>query len=245
MLKKDVFESLQTILKYRINVSPDYLFYYIDNWGDENFFNDIIRDECRADYYKTGASKIVLFYDDIENWVVKLPYFGEYDAGEEYKEYNSDNCLYYERADYNLYEYDLDPGNYCEIESFLAEKAEAEGLGKLFAKTYYIKDFDGVPVYVSEKIEKTVNCFHKIKYQKQDSCKRAEYLYNCYKNECEQAGLYNNKIFSFFIDQYGQKKTENLIRFISEYRIEDLTSYNMGFDRFGKIKIIDYSSFHN
>ena len=238
MIKQDVFDSLKTIFSYRIHFSSDYLYYYTDDcYPDE--YNENICYGCRASDYNSGATKIVLYYDDIQNWVVKLPFFGDFDPSAE--EEDMDCYRYFSGANrYIPIDYD---DNYCEVEAYLTKRAEEEGVVDMFAKTYFLGWINTIPVYVSERVEKTVynadNNYKRIK-----SAAETQSLYDFYNTELDTAGLYDESTFRYFVDQYGVKKAEKLINFIMKYNIDDLSDSNIGFDKNGKIKIIDYSGFH-
>lgn len=239
MLTDEKFNSLQIIFKHRIKVNNDYLYIYHDEYDDEEpDWNEHIEEHCGACDYATGASKIVLFYEDIENWVVKLPFFGDYyESTGEYTNY----------CKANKYLPICSDNDYCEAEAYLTDKAIEYGVGDMFAKTYYLGNLNGVPVYVSEKIEETVASGRgNYNYFRINSAKETQELFNFYSYELDEAGFspYNESTLRFFVDQYGQKKTEKMIQFIMDYQIDDLHSANIGFDKCGKIKIIDYSGFH-
>lgn len=239
MLTDSKFESLKTIFKYRIKIDSDHLYVYHDEYDDEESdWNKYIKKCCGARNYATGASKIVLFYKDIENWVVKLPFFGDYyESTGEYSDY----------CEADKYLPICSDNDYCEAEAYLTNKAIEYGVGDMFAKTYYLGNLNGVPVYISEKIEETVASGRKnYSYSRINSAKETQELFNFYSYELDEAGFssYNEPTLRFFVDQYGQKKTEKLIQFIMDYQIDDLHSANIGFDKCGKIKIIDYSGFH-
>lgn len=238
MLTDSKRENLKTIFKHRININVDYLYIYHDEYdNEESDWNEYIEENCGACDYATGASKIVLFYNDIENWVVKLPFFGDYfESTGEYSDYTE--------ADKYLPVYNTN--DYCEAEAYLTEKAVEYGIGDMFAKTYYLGSLNGIPTYISEKVEETV-CGHygHYEYSRANSAQETQELYNFYSTELDEAGLYYEQpTFRYFVDQYGQKKAEKLIQFIMDYNIDDLHSANIGFDKTGKIKLIDYSGFH-
>ena len=237
MIQQEVFNSLKTIFSYRICTSPDYLYYYTGGcYPDE--YNENICYDCKASDFKSGATKIVLYYNDIENWVVKLPYYGDFDPTAE--EEGMDCYRYFCGANEHVpTEYD---DNYCEVEAYLSKQAEIEGVADMFAKTYYLGMLNNIPVYVSEKAETTVYDTNE-DYRRINSAAETQSLYDFYDNELDMAGLYDKSTFRYFVDQYGVQKAEKLINFIMKYNIDDLSDTNIGFDKYGKIKIIDYSGF--
>ena len=74
----------------------------------------------------------------------------------------------------------------------------------------------------TEKIAKTLRSKYEIDY-----------------SFCEGDGLLA------FINCYGEERTEDLVLFLEEYRIEDLHNGNIGYDLYGNVKIIDYSGWYD
>ena len=220
-----------------LNLDDCYVWHDEDGYEFEGHYDDIAS-SCRADDYAYGCSKLVLFYEALPNWVVKIPFIGEH-----YEEDNS--WVDFQNANrYNLFPI-ADDNDYCAIEAYLAEEATEYGLEKMFAQTFFLTEINGVKIYLSEKIENDYYSCCCRKYKDKNSARRAEWLRDSYcKTDIEKYVLTGVDL-AFFIDAYGLWQTELLIAFLTDYKVEDLHHGNIGFDNNGNIKLIDYSGFSN
>lgn len=219
-------------------VSNDFSIWRCYNWccdaydscGEEDYSDVVFL--CRANRYENGVTKIVLFYDDLPNWVIKIPILGNYI--EEIDEYRDFSCS------------GTGSGNdYCLTEKEYTFDAINYGLENCFINTYYVCEINGVKFYCSPKIDKVYHdVFHygdKKIYSKPDSFDQAKNLEYCCENEC----YLDIEDLAFFIDAYGEAVAEKLIRFLYDWDIHDLHHGNLGFDKQGNIKIIDCSGWRD
>ena len=79
IFSEQVAQQLIDFLSTKLCFDEELYSHYYDDCceEDEDWYEDL-RIQCGADCLQHGASKIVLFYDDLPNWVVKLPLVGEY-----------------------------------------------------------------------------------------------------------------------------------------------------------------------
>ena len=203
-----------------------YSHYYDDDYCEDEDWYDDIKDQCEADYIEHGASKIVLFYDEIPQWVVKLPLLGEY-----YEE--ADSFRYFDGVDRT---YPTAEDDYCAAEAYLSQEAEKRGIGDMFAKTYYLFNCDGVAVYVSEKM--SFDFYSQYNFRdKVHSTSLAIDVHNSF------GSIMDSSAFARFFDAYDELKVYDLIAFIEDYAIYDLHNCNMGYDENWNIRLLDYSGF--
>lgn len=227
MFNEKIRTMLENFLRERIEDSfNSYKCYnwYVDHYDDcgEEDYSDV-RFLCHADRYNNGVTKIVLFYDDLDDWVIKIPILGNYI--EEDDEY-CDFCNSGTTGD----------NDYCLTETEYCEDAVEFGIGDLFAKTYYVCNINGVNFYCSERINKTYcDIRHLACYVHPESYTRAQTL----KRSCGYDCYLETKELGFFVDGYGELAAEKLIQFLQDWGIEDLHHGNLGFDKDGYIKIID------
>ena len=234
--RKDIIDFLK--LHMSLNVNDFYIWYDEDGDEDSGHYEYLAYNDCEADAYEYGCSKLVLFYKELPHWVIKIPFLGEYFM--ETNEY----CDFQYANKNGIFGF-VDDNDYCAIESYVAEAACEYELGDMFAQTYYLTSIDGVKIYISEKVENDYYSGSCKDFKHEDSATQAGWLRESYcKTDVEKYVLTASDL-AFFIDSYGLWQTELLIAFLTDYHIEDLHHGNIGFDVHGNIKIIDYSSFNN
>jgi hypothetical protein len=231
------------------DIDFDQAMWIFDDYSFEG--QDYITDEIEPLSIRNGASKCVLFFKELLKYCVKIPF-----QGLEYFEWDDEIHNYDDTPNYMGFHYAADifrgdaiqyrdsvsEWDYCDVESFIAEKAIEWGLGDCFALTFYVGDINHYPIYVAEKVDCTYGCdhydFESPTYK--DSYRRAQEI----EDEMDLT-IVDPKVFGFFIDNYGEETARKLLDFIMYFRIGDLRpNDNIGF-RDGKIKIIDYSDFND
>ena len=207
--------------------------------GYEDFLDDIY--EFIEDYHpevswiKNGVSKIVISYNDIPNYVIKVPFKGRYNDCYDETELFTD-------ASYDKPYTNINTWDYCEAEANCYYDAkEYYDLGDMFAKTEYLGKIEDIPVYISEKITTLVSDTRVINSSEHTE-KIAESLRDKYEIDWE---FREGSGLSAFIDCYGEKRTEELVSFLEEYDVSDLHDGNIGYDLYGNVKIIDYSGWYD
>jgi hypothetical protein len=211
---------------------------YVSNVDERDIFKEIA-DSVGACYFSNGASKLVLFFDELEDYVIKIPLQGSIEAEESLVYEVEDSSNYIDLEDLNYLPYDRD---YCFEEALNYKKAKQNGVEKYFAKTEFLTTIDGVDIYYSEKVEglSPYSNFYKSKVEDSEYYKTAEEL-----TENGARDAWENKWIAVALLTSTVKEIKKLINFLNKENIEDLAGYsNILVDGDGKIKIIDYSSFY-
>ena len=228
MFSEQIRQELEKFLADKVRPSFSweqcYMQYYneSDDCGDDDFSNVCFN--CGADRYENGVTKITLFYNDLQDWVIKVPILGNY--------YEEDEC----HCDYEEAGFEKE-NDYCFAEMKYCEKAVEDDIADCFAKTYYVCTIDCIDFYCSEKIDVVYHDkYHYgdiVTYTKPHSYAEAKNLMMTYDSYLgvEELGL--------FVDAYGEWTAERLIKFLYDWEITDLHHGNLGFDVDGHIKIID------
>lgn len=185
--------------------------------------------------WNNGASKIV-FIPSESDYVIKIPF-----SGQEETVYGEDD----EVLDYTDFHYFFGANehwDYCAVEVEISSKAEKLGLGKCFAKTIFLGDMNGYPVYSQEKAttffdlkdNDDIDMWSKEKVEKNKKT----------RTKCKemQVCCFNSTWLSDFIEYYGEKTFKDFMLFLKEERIGDLHSENIGYIEDRPV-LIDYSDF--
>lgn len=183
------------------------------------------------DEVKYGSSKLVFLLDDVSDFVVKIPFYGE---------------APYESAvggflidDSECNEWEVD---YCkeECEVYGIFKDIGDGIENMLAETRFCGFYGCVPIYVSERVKPT--CYSFLAEDKSivsDSRKKAsEYCLTTEDNELCPV------LMAAFIQSFGYEMAKRLDRALQKYRVNDVHPGNCGFDSRGRIKVLDYSGFN-
>lgn len=206
-------------------------YYDEDMYEDEEWYDEVGM-ECEADDWDHGASKMVLYYNALKDWVVKIPFAGDY--YEEEDRYNN-------FCEANRY-LPIAEDDYCAAEAYLTKQATAAGVDFMFACTYYLMTIDGVRVYVAERVRPQS---WKIEWQNPDSsAASAADIRSCCQDEFYESHMSETDL-ALFVDAYGEDAALDLISFISEWRINDIHSGNTMMDNNNHIRIVDYSGFNS
>lgn len=232
ILTDELREEMIDFLKFNLNIPYDgvWAHYSEDGWDDEDWYEDFCY-ECGADSIQHGASKLVLFYSQFPQWVVKIPFCGEYTEDiDSFKEFEGANRHFPIETD----------NDYCAGEVYISKQAKLAGLEAMFAMTYFLFELAGTPIYVSEKVPNS-RWSDPHWMDKDSSLDIAESIKSCRGSELD--GSLDVEVIAYLVDEYGEEKTYELIDFIASYDITDLHSGNVGFSRDMKIKILDYSGF--
>ena len=161
--------------------------------------------------YGCGATKIVFICDDLDRWVIKMGenfYATEEDVGN-----SEDFC------------------NYCGYEATLYKEACNCGVGKFFAATYKINEYEeGLVACLQEKTEVDLEHFEDI---------IEGYLDDLGYDPDDQED--EDRLRAIFGDE---NKIEELIDFIDSHEINDLHSENYGIKEDGNAVIIDFCGYN-
>lgn len=185
-----------------------------------------IADFVGAEDYKNGASKLVLFFNEFPQYIIKIPLFGCVGVG--YDDYlDEDVTVSSDKLDYIEY-----GKNYCEEEAYIYKKAKAKGIEEFFAKTEFLITIEGIDIYCSKKVVRAS------KYELQrERLDEAQSLRNCYEVDLASSYIAQMLLYTS-ID-----KIKVLLSFIHEHSIWDLIGDNVFIDKDGYVQLVDYSSF--
>ena len=202
-----------------------------DELTDENFRENILT-ELKEDYsdYECGATKLVLWFTSLPNYVIKIPFsghiLGEYDErtsrwSDTYIPFNGASA----KGDWN----------YCEKEVSLYKKAKEKNVNMFFLETILVGEIDNYPIYMQKMCETYYDKEHEdLSYDEVD------YTITL----CKDAGvtpLKDNWVFDA-IQYYGLLKVKEFLKFLHNNKINDLHSNNLGYYKDQPI-IIDYAGY--
>ncbi len=190
-----------------------------------NHDGEEISSACSADWVRNGASKTVIYWEDLGDLVVKIP-ASAYDEDEE-------NC----HATYDG-EYSSEDGwDYCALEEERCQALECEGLSEMVCRTWYVGEVYDTRIYVSQRADETWSD-GSWNYRYTNSEEDLDVL-------AEEFGRSNSRMryWREFIDAYGLDKCERLMEFFRDNDVNDLHNGNVAF-RNGKPVFIDYSGYY-
>lgn len=194
---------------------------------------------------KAGCSKVCIFFDEMPNYVFKIPF-----RGCALKYYCEDEDCFFNQFEYDwssYHKYSLANNNnrfqlenefdYCEAEEFVYNVAVKWGIEDCFARTFKVAEYNGVPIYASERVKYPRFDITYAQGISGNSREKAREL----SREYGFSALGEDKLTSF-VDFYGVDKIIKLILFLKNYRISDLHNDNVGFNDKQPV-VLDYSSF--
>ena len=185
-----------------------------------------IADFVGAEDYKNGASKLVLFFNEFPQYIIKIPLFGC--AEVDYDDYlDEDATVSPDKLAYIEYE-----KNYCEEEAHIYKKAKAKGIEEFFAKTEFLTTIEGIDIYYSKKVVRASK--YELQREKLDE---AKFLRNYYEVDLASSYIAQMLVYA------SVDKIKDLLSFIYEYSIWDLIDDNVFIDKDGHVQLVDYSSF--
>lgn len=207
---------------------------YFDNLGEYNC-EESIYDNCDSKIYNSfrhGATKMVLFFAEDPERVVKIPFsHQEVETLEgDYELYEFEGAPYYEHSN---------GWNYCASEVRLYELAKMSGIEKYFLKNDFLGKIKGHPIYTQPFASPLSE--EGYRYQKVPREERQDIIY-----ECEEKGIYcfNAVWIKDFILAYGIDELIKLDEFLKDCGLEDLHDGNLGYFE-GKPIIIDYGGYYD
>lgn len=185
-----------------------------------------IADFVGAEDYKNGASKLVLFFNEFPQYIVKIPLFGCVEV--DYDDYlDEDVTVSPDKLAYIEYE-----KNYCEEEAHIYKEAKAKGIEEFFAKTEFLITIEGIDIYYSKKV--AIASKYELQREKMDE---ARSLRNCYDVDLASSYIAQMLVYA------SVDKIKDLLSFIYEHSIWDLVDDNVFIDKDGYVRLVDYSSF--
>lgn len=172
--------------------------------------------EIDCDDWASGASKMVFFYDEFPDLVIKIPLHGDYHDD------------YYCYAQFAEHEWD-----YCESESAIYNFAVDAGLETFFAETEYVGTVGDIPIYCSARCSTRIGRYN---FKDNNSEDKASALSD---------GTIGSWYLAVMIDQQGEEKVRNLLDFIDRYELDDFHPGNIGVNSEGTMVLIDYSGYND
>lgn len=207
----------------------------VDEYSEESAAIDAVMNQLDDTVYVCwGASKFVILPKENaplrlphnEKWndaVIKIPFTGMFTD-----KYNSETEEYY--PSFESYRID-----YCKKEAFIYEEAERAGVDKFFAATVYGgKLKDGTSFYLSERVE----CTYIFDY----SATEEGEMFAASTDIFRETDIPEHWV-ALAYDFYDVDEFHALVDFIKKYKINDLSSWNLGIDSNGAPVIFDYSGF--
>lgn len=191
-----------------------------------------------------GASKLVLKFKDCSDWVFKIPFQGDYEY------LSSDDCSERQYIPFKDVAaglrlpgrvFDKDEWDYCYVESEITRVVEETHpyLQDMFAKTYYIGDY-GMPIYVSERCDN--DWYEEFDVVRDSAEYKAES--ESYFSQSYRASMNRDQQIAFVLS-WGLMKANKLFNFIENVRVDDLHEGNLAYGSDGKVRLIDYSGYHD
>lgn len=247
-----------------INELTEYLYFPV---ADEDYGED---EECLSDYFDDipynfdtlrsivgasrvthGKTKVVLFFNELDDYVIKIPLAGYalYNYDEDEEEWCYEETIPFAYADDTSEElYDrltdneqlvfsecINGCDYCAIEALIFNIAQKDLIDSAFAGTWYLGQIYGVPVYASEKCS---NCIPSVGREKIDRIitETEDLEKKMYYHSIEIESLY------WMINTLGYGLTMKFFDFIKKYDIADLHQENFGM--YGnRACVLDYAGF--
>lgn len=189
-----------------------------------------------ADWWKAGASKIVFYFEEFKDIVVKIPFHGsccgiidEEGFVDTSDPINFDGC-------------DVGDGwDYCLKESLVYEqKIEKSKYKDMFAATEYIGTLYDCPIYIARYVDS--DSAHQGGRYSADSLETAKNLRKTLNKE-KIYTQFDTVTLAFLVETMGEKGSEDFIRFLEDAKIDDMHDENYVITEDSKIIIIDYSGF--
>lgn len=186
-IKEEVKERLDAICE-----ELESSLHYIINQGSYSAADEIST-IMENGWCTSGATKVVLCFNSIYNYVVKI---------------STRTSI-----------------NECEMESKIYEAAKRVGCEECFAEVDYLMEYDGVDIYIAE-------------YCDCDEGEITDRVYDEYGSDCDSDILDYAAEFCWTDSEF--RAVGELIR---TFCINDLHCGNWGYDKRGRMKIVDYSGY--
>lgn len=231
---EEKFHDIDSIFLYNALIYSDEAEAGYEKDDEQYHLYNALKKKISASWFEFGCSKIVFGFSELENYVVKMPFFGRW--VEKYDKFSDDYYIAFD--EYNNANSEHNSNDYCHKESEVYKLLQEDGLEDLAFGTYFLFSVDGVPVYMSEMCEncglRSSKCFPSVSEESQKKGQQ--------KSQRNGYIMYDDML-SVFIEQYGESMTDDLLEFISKYGVRDFHNGNVGYDSNGRIRMIDYSGF--
>lgn len=205
-------------LKNMISENSQYIYDVVEDYLKRNSIESWINLYYSCDYencptdvvVRAGASKVVLIPIE-EQFVIKIPYYGDSDDGYVYPYTGAYNSVLEEKG------YSMESNNYCELEANLYTEAVKYGCAQFFVPVLFFDTIGDIPIYIQYKATSD------IKKSKNNSSDNT-YIYASIAN----SDVLDPEIGSRLIDFYSAYEIEKFLSFIKTYHIDDIDNYRNG-----------------
>lgn len=219
----DLFDFLKDRLDMLTSDEVDQLHWrYEDDYDEceiDGWHEDIV-DKLGCTKYALGCSKIVLFFDEYPDVVVKIPFDGvrNVDYEKDFEITNERNFIH----------------NYCADELDIWYEAVEANIEEVFAEEAYVGMYHNLDLYAAERCNMDYG-YSELSNPSEDSKEKAKKI---------TEGIYSevNEYLPTIIEQHGEEFAEKVFKFIEDFDINDLHDGNVGF-KCGLFKFVDYSSY--
>lgn len=223
------FDEIRNFVFDRLSRTSIENFYWNDDEGENLDLTDAAA-RMGAEDCDWGATKVVLYFQEMKEFVVKIPFMG--------------SCTFNEDGDIDWNScfsggYGDGAWDYCVREAEVYELAEEEGIEDMLCGTWFLGWYQQHPIYISERAEQGFYTGNdKIEYtDKNNSQATARKI--CDNFESRSFGY---TVDSRMIDCYGYDKLKKLFAFLDREEINDCHSGNFMW-KDNKVKLIDYSGY--
>lgn len=241
--KNDMFEKVQELFE-DVDISSvvyggcDSFNDYYDYEMLDNFAIEIGAD-CRS-----GVTKMVFFFDEFPDYVIKIPFRGMSCQDEDYEIYDKQDFY---GADARFKEKNIHSWDYCETEARYYKLAIKENVSEFFAGTFFLGMIQDYPIYYSERVERSLEDLlwdNDTLFADNQSSEIASELCEKYGYDVTETKSFEEAV-GYMVEEYGKEKVDNFLNFIKSNDIVDLHSGNFGIHFDGSVKVIDYSSWRH
>ena len=213
----------------------------------ENLIFDYLPEKFLNSFnYDNGATKLVLIPQGAD-YVIKIPFDGSCSSYTSYSYSSKRNSFgYYDRHYTGHMTYDESQPfkgaiygggwDYCYVEAVIYKKAEKAHIEKAFAKTQFIGEVAGHPIYMQQRVDPF---YRHIIDKDESSSDTSSTAYICKKHNYSRFNLVWQ---TDVINYYGEAFFHRLMNFIKEEEINDLHRGNLGYLN-GRPVLLDYSGF--
>lgn len=220
----DLFDFLKGRLDMLTSDEVDQLHWCYEDEYDEceiECWHEEIIDKLGCTRYALGCSKIVLFFDEYPDVVVKIPFDGvrSVDSGKDFEVVTNEwNFIH----------------NYCAEELDIWYEAVEANVEKVFAEEAFVGRYHDLSLYAAERCNMDYG-YAAMTAPSEDSKEKAKKITKDVYSEA-------NEYIPTIIEQHGEEFAKKVLDFIEEFDINDLHSDNVGF-KCGLFKFVDYSSY--
>lgn len=232
--KEEIFEILADILGD--NADGVYISYDNVDFGAEDLFysdRELLTPICNSFNARVaaGMTRLVIIPND-KDYVIKLPITGVYGNIE-----NEYDCRDIEECEVKMF-VDLDEYNAFESEQLIYNSLFSESK-KVFLLSEFVGDFQGIPVYVQEKVTQIRGDIMPV-ISEEESLRVSEVSSKHLYKESVERSLEDDFILSL-INFYGEEATGWILEDCKN--IDDLHYNNYGYTKDGRPVIFDFAGF--